>query len=155
MKKMLLVLALSPLLGSCNLPFLNGCESNYQAPDFAKLDAELSSAKSKWSAANIQNYTFVYDRFAAPSGFPDQKVVVRGGKVDNPVASTGWTLQTMDDLLADVASSISDAKANKCRAVKATYDATDGHLLTWYSGILTKGIQDGFGSVTVKSFQRD
>lgn len=155
MKKLWLAALLPFLLGSCNLDAFNGCASNYQAPDFAKLDAELSAAKTKWAAANIQNYTFVYDRFMAPAGARDQKVVVRNGKIDTSASSTEWTPRTMDELLADVTSSISNAKVNKCRQVSATYDASDGHLLTWNSGVFIKGVQDGFGSLIVKAFSRD
>jgi Family of unknown function (DUF6174) len=130
-------------------------------PNIAALTGDLAAARLRWKTANIQDYSYEIDQFAAPVGFPKVRVTVKNGtpisaELVNPQPGEVLIMvgSTIDQRFDEIASSISYASTTTCQEVSATYDATDGHPLRIDSGTALKGAEDGFGSLVFSNFTR-
>ena len=152
-------LACLPLvLGSCGVLDAARCESGYTRPDFAALRSELVAAKALWKAKGFPNYNYDFSRFAAPVGFPVQRIQVIGGKVSRvDLADGSGSLdmeqgKTVEGLFTDIETAIARQEGGTCALLSAAYDPRDGHPTQFGSGIATRGVADGFGTWAVSRF---
>lgn len=137
-----------------------GCAPGYMAPDFARLDSELQTARLRWKMANLQQYRYDFARIAAPLRFPDVTVTVKTGKLQgvafkNPAEATAsppMGAGPMETLFLEVTRALGYQKAQPCADLRVTFDAVDGHPTTFYSGSRFSPIADGYAEWRVTGF---
>lgn len=153
------LIGLAGVLSSCsdsNSPSAskNTCFSGYEAPNIKALHADLNSAKQRWANAKIENYSYTRELVAyigstATITVQDGKVISTVGHGSLGSTPTGYT---MDELFASAEKTISSLGA--CQTVKATYDAKDGHVVTFsYDNYNKSGPTDTQYHYTVTDFQ--
>jgi Family of unknown function (DUF6174) len=155
---MLVVLPL--LLPGCGvLNALDNCRDSFIRPNIAALTGDLTAARLRWKAANIQDYSYEYfETGFMPFPYP-KKVTVSGGQVtatewvspkpEYPVLSLS---QTVDQRFGAIAAEIGTTSTGQCYELAVQYDATDGHPLKVYGG--TSEIADSMGGLTFSNFTR-
>lgn len=137
------------------------CRADYLRPSFARLDADLASARARWAAQHIRTYSYDFAQVAAPVRYPAVRVTVRPGAAPvvvtlpgeegDPGGQAGGTVETR---FAQVAQALASWRTQPCAEVRVTYDRTTGVPLTFYGGSGLANIADGFGEWRVTNFTR-
>lgn len=141
-------------------PGPQSCAPGVMQPSFARLEAELNAARTRWKAARLQNYRYDFARIAAPLRFPDVAVAVEGGRVVTvtsvdslaPTLPEGLTVGPVEALFLEITRALTYQRAQPCADLQVTYDAVDGHPLTFYSGSRFSPLADGFAEWRVTNF---
>ncbi|ULH16586.1 DUF6174 domain-containing protein [Deinococcus sp. KNUC1210] len=155
-----LLTALPLALSACGYNQLNGCRSYYQRPDFTALQQNLTAARARWQAADIQDYRYDLASFVVEGDPSSVRMIVKGGRVASVEllgASVGGQApagQTIDALLTYLSDSLSSSGKSPCLDLAVSFDAADGHPLSASSVNALDSIQDGGGGFSVSNFTR-
>lgn len=141
-------------------PGSQGCGPEFVQPDYARLEGQLDAARARWKAAKLQDYRYDFARIAAPLRLPDVTVTVEAGRVSNVVSldpleqvpPEGLTVGPVEALFLEITQAITFGRAQPCAALRVSYDAADGHPLTFYSGTRFSPLADGFAEWRVTNF---
>ncbi|CAM4182756.1 DUF6174 domain-containing protein [Deinococcus marmoris] len=141
-------------------PAAQTCAPGYVRPDFARLEAELKTARALWKAAGIQNYSYDFARIAAPVRFPDVTVTVEGGRIKAVVSQgpleqrlpEGLNVGPVEALFLEITRAITYQRSQPCADLRVTYSAADGHPTTSYSGSQFSPLADGNAEWRVTKF---
>ena len=139
----------------------NACRADYVRPSFARLDADLASARARWAAQHIRAYSYDFAQVASPVRYPAVRVTVRpgaapvvavlAGEEGDPGGQAGGTVETR---FAQVAQALASWRTQPCAEVRVTYDRATGVPLTFYGGSGLANIADGYGEWRVTNFTR-
>ncbi|THF68443.1 hypothetical protein E7T06_16590 [Deinococcus sp. Arct2-2] len=137
------------------------CAEGYMRPDFDRLQADLSAARTRWQAAAISSYAYDFAQYSLPVRFPAVRVTVSGGAVQSVALKAGeegepsaQARATVEDLFQNIADALAYQRGQPCPAVETDYDAQDGHPTRLYSGIKEANSADGEGEWNVTGFER-
>ncbi|MFC5849026.1 DUF6174 domain-containing protein [Deinococcus petrolearius] len=137
------------------------CRADYVRPSFARLEADLASARARWAAQRARAYRYDFAQVAAPVRYPAVRVTVRPGaapaiavlpgEVGDPGGQAGGTVEAR---FAQVAQALASWRTQPCPEVRVTYDRVTGVPLTFYGGSGLANIADGYGEWRVTNFTR-
>lgn len=137
------------------------CAEGYTRPDFARLKADLSAARTRWQAAAISDYAYDFAQYSLPVRFPTVRVTVSGGAVQRVALKAGQEGEpsaqaraTVEGLFQNIADALAYQRGQPCPAVETDYDAQNGHPTRLYSGIKEANSADGEGEWNVTGFAR-
>ncbi|ANE43102.1 DUF6174 domain-containing protein [Deinococcus puniceus] len=137
------------------------CVDSYTRPDFARLNADLGAARTRWQAAAPSTYAYDFAQYALPVRFPAVRVTVSGGAVQSVAVKAGeqgepsaQARATVEDLFQNIADALAYQQGQPCPEIEAEYDAQDGHPTRLFSGTEEANVADGEGEWNVTGFER-